>query len=156
MKYLTLISVLGLTLLAGQASADVASYTANVNPQFVKNPVWLDLNSARGKQITKRCYFRKGYAAIFLSEETSRYKGNTGWLHTKIRVYPPYPGAFWLAPTNSDLALDSAAGGDKWEGHATHGGFYAKKTGWYNVRVWSRSTGNATFRVDDLSLICMN
>ena len=73
MKFLTLISVLGLTLLAGKASADVSNYKANVTPQSVHKAVWLDLDSAKGRQITAQCYFKKRPAAIFLSEEISLY-----------------------------------------------------------------------------------
>lgn len=163
---LTLGSVLGLALFAGQASADVAGYTSNTDDTHNRNitaPRWLDLFRARGRQPTKTCFFRQGNAAVFFSAETQKQSGaNTGWLETRIWIDPPGVGPgrnpFWLAPTgDGGFAMDSAAGGDQYESHAVHGGFRAIVTGNYRVRVWARSSTNGTrYRVDDLSLICMN
>ncbi len=150
--------LLGLALLASTANADVAGYTSNTNKQVVKkvSSKWLDLSSARGNQITKRCYFRKGRSAVLFSAETGHINGPNGGLETRIWIDPPGAiPAFWLRPANGNLFF-TAYDGSRAETHATHGGFWAKKSGWYNVRVKVRSTGQSNFNIDDLSLICMN
>ena len=144
------------------AWADVSGYTANTNQQTIApvTALWLDLNTAAGSQITKSCYFSKGPAAIFFSAETGHVNGPNGSLETRIWIDPlpvggVNPPAFWLAPANGNLLMTTYNGASA-ESHATHGGFNAWASGWYNVRVYARSTGQSTFNVDDLSLICVD
>ncbi len=155
-RVLALGVTMGLTVLAGQASADVSSYTSNTKSQSVAvgETKWLDLSSARGNQITKRCYFKKGAAAVFFSAETGHISGPNGGLSARIRILQPGPD-FWISPANGSFFL-TAYDGSRAEGHAVHGGFRAKRTGVYGVRVQVRSTGQSNFSIDDLSLICMN
>lgn len=154
----TLISALSLVLLAGTASADVAGYTSNIKAQTVEKATtkWLDLYTANGNQITKRCFFKKGQAAVFLSAETGHVEGPNGGLKARIWLDPVGPPpAFWLKPASGDLFL-TAYDGSRAEAHATHGGFFVPSSRWYNVRVQVRSTGQSVFNIDEVSLICMN
>ena len=152
---LTLGSVMGLSLLAGQASADVAGYAHNKQVQHVNSARWLDLHTAKGHQINKTCYFKKGAAAVLFSAETA-WESGTGWLNTRIWV----SGVGYLNnDTSSDnYAIESAKGVKKdWEGHAFHAGFRAPRTGFYKVRVRAEpKNGQGKYWVDDTSLICMN
>ncbi len=157
---LTIASVLGVSLFAGQVSADVAGYVSNKNVQTVNagTSKWLDLYPSGGNQIIKSCKFRAGPAAVHFSAETSKSGGgNSGWLGARIWLdhigSGPGKNPFWL--TASGLAIDSAPGGDSYEAHAIHGGFIAK-AGWYRVKVRANSVGNAKYRIDDTSLICNN
>ncbi len=150
-KILAIASVLGLSLLGGQASADVSNYTANTNFQNVNVPIWLDLNSAAGNQDFQWCYFRQGRAAVHFSAETRWTTLNGGGLNARIWV----AGVGYLNPANYFMDYSRGTRYDP-EGHATHGAFNMPVNGWRQVRVRATPTGAANFRVDDLSLICMN
>jgi hypothetical protein len=163
-RFIVLTALLGLGLMASDASATILLTRANTNTQsdaVAPFPAtFLDLDSAAGAQtsLTFSTTVANQLVRVILNAECSIGGAATNWLDTTILVNPAGPLAeFALPPSAGDNAFCSG------NGTATHlDGFVSAVTqafaqiptaGVHTIRVLVTPVPGVPWRIDSLSIV---
>ena len=149
-----LAAVLGLGLMANEASATIVLATSNINPQGANAPLNLNLNGF-GPVVLPFTVTVPGLVRVIFNAEASIAGGPNTWLDETIFI-DNVPCTPTQTPDNAFVSGAGAAAtaNDAWISAASQC-YVRLPAGVHNVRVLMTpvNPGNAQWRVDDMSLV---